>query len=83
MIHVHLTCKKGLTLWTLHRLEAYATLTLRSVKRCLESTRREDHEPKPTTPTGQCSISFQPVSDRFSELPIHQMNGIRRYLTFF
>ncbi len=33
---MNLARKKRLALWTLHRLEAYATLALRSVKRCLK-----------------------------------------------
>jgi hypothetical protein len=49
-------------LGTQHRLEAYATLTFRSVKRCLKSSCREIRGPTATTPTGQCSIGFQPVS---------------------
>ena len=32
-----------------HGLEAYATLTFRSVERCLKSTRRKLHEPKAIT----------------------------------
>jgi hypothetical protein len=39
-------------LGTQHRLEAYATLTFRSVKRCLKSTCRELRGPTATTPTG-------------------------------
>jgi hypothetical protein len=39
-------------LGTQHRLEAYATLTFRSVKGCLKSTCREVHATTATTPTG-------------------------------
>jgi hypothetical protein len=55
---------RGRPLGTQHRLEAYAyaTLTFRSVKRCLKSTCREVRGPTATAPAGECSIGFQPVS---------------------
>ena len=45
------------------RLEAYATLTLRSVGRCSESPAGDSANQRPPR-DGECSIGFQPVSDR-------------------
>jgi hypothetical protein len=41
--------KKRLTLWTLHRLEAYATLAFRSVERCLKAPAASSTKPKAIT----------------------------------
>ncbi len=49
---MNLARKKRPTPWTLHRLEAYATLTLRSLERCLEKQPTDVHELAATTRTG-------------------------------